>query len=352
MKTYLITGGAGFIGSTLSERILNDRNKVIVIDNFNDFYDYKIKLNNVLEVNKKKLEFISNSKKENIEKLKKNVESENYKLEFVDIRELKELERIFSENKIDIVVHLAGLGGVRPSIEDPLLYEDVNVRGTNNILEVMRRTGVKKLLAASSSSVYGNNESVPFKETDIVDFAISPYAASKKSNEVLAHTYHHLFNIDIIMLRFFTVFGPRQRPDLAIYKFTKLIDEGKEIPYFGDGSTSRDYTYIDDIVKGIMLLSNYVENKEGVYEISNIGGSDPVSLKEMVRTIEEILGKKAKINHLPMQPGDVNRTYADLSKIKKLVGYEADNTFKEGIEKFIKWYYKKVKIDNCKNHIF
>ncbi len=343
MKTYLITGGAGFIGSTLSERILKDGNKVIALDNFNDFYDYKIKLNNVLEVNKKKLNLTSNSKDENIKNLKFLVDSENYILEYVDIRDLKELERVFSENKIDIVVHLAGLGGVRPSIDDPLLYEEVNIRGTNNIFEIMRRKGVKKILAASSSSVYGNNKSVPFKETDVVDFAISPYAASKKANEILAHTYHHLFNIDVIMLRFFTVFGPRQRPDLAIYKFTKLIDEGKQIPFFGDGSTSRDYTYVDDIVKGIMLLSNYIEANGNIYEISNIGGSDPVSLREMVETIEEVLGKTAKINKLPMQPGDVNRTYADLTKIKNLVGYEADNTFKQGIEKFIKWYFEKVK---------
>ncbi|SJZ58974.1 Nucleoside-diphosphate-sugar epimerase [Cetobacterium ceti] len=340
MKTYLITGGAGFIGSTLSERILKDGNRVIAIDNFNDFYDYKIKVKNVLEVNNKKHNFEKESKELTIKKLQEIVNSENYKLEYADIRDLKELERIFEENKIDIVIHLAGLGGVRPSIEDPLLYEEVNVRGTNNIFEVMRRKGVKKILAASSSSVYGNNESVPFKETDIVDFAISPYAASKKANEVLAHTYHHLFNIDVGMLRFFTVFGPRQRPDLAIYKFTKLIDENKEIPFFGDGSTSRDYTYVDDIVKGVMLLSDYVEKNNNVYEISNIGGNDPVSLREMVETIEEVLGKEAKINYLPMQPGDVNRTYADLTKIQNLVGYSADNTFKEGIEKFVKWYLK------------
>lgn len=343
MKTYLITGGAGFIGSTLSEKILADGNKVIAIDNFNDFYDYRIKINNILEVNKKKLKFSSNLKEENIKALKSFVDSENYKLEYVDIRELHELERVFRENKIDVIIHLAGLGGVRPSIEDPLLYQEVNVRGTNNIFEVMRRTGVKKILAASSSSVYGNNESVPFKEDDIVDFAISPYAASKKANEVLAYTYHHLFEIDVIMLRFFTVFGPRQRPDLAIYKFTKYIDEGKKIPFFGDGSTSRDYTYVDDIVKGIMLLSDYVENNNKIYEISNIGGSDPVSLKEMVEIIEEVLGKKAKIERLPMQPGDVNRTYADLTKIRNLVGYKADNTFKQGIEKFVKWYFEKVK---------
>ncbi|MGL5950943.1 MAG: GDP-mannose 4,6-dehydratase, partial [Cetobacterium sp.] len=212
-----------------------------------------------------------------------------------------------------------------------------------NVLEAMRRTGVKKILAASSSSVYGNNKSVPVEDTDIVDFAISPYAASKKSNEVLAHTYHHLFDQDIIMLRFFTVFGPRQRPDLAIYKFTKLIDEGKAIPFFGTGGTSRDYTYVEDIVNGIILLSDYVENNTKVYEICNIGGSDPVSLKEMVETIEDVLGKKAELNMLPMQPGDVERTYADLTKIKNLVGYAPKNTFKQGIEKFVKWYFEKVK---------
>lgn len=346
MKTYLITGASGFIGSHLAERILREGNKVINIDNFNNYYSLEIKISNVIA--SCKLDFFVGdykeifdeklSKEERIAELKKRVDSENYKLEYIDIRDLKELERVFIENKIDIVIHLAGLGGVRPSIEDPLMYEEVNVRGTNNIFEVMRRTGVKKILAASSSSVYGNNESIPFKETDIVDFAISPYAASKKANEVLGHTYHYLFNIDVIMLRFFTVFGPRQRPDLAIFKFTKLIDEDKEIPFFGDGSTSRDYTFIDDIIKGILLLVGYIENNTDVYEISNIGGSDPISLKEMVEIIEKVLGKKAKINRLPMQAGDVNRTYADLTKIKKLVGYKADNTFKQGIEKFIKWY--------------
>lgn len=337
---YLVTGGAGFIGSTLSENILANGDKVICIDNFNDFYDYQLKINNILEINKKEMKKLEDSKEKNIEKLKNLVNSDNYKLEYVDIRDLKELERVFSENKIDIVIHLAGLGGVRPSIKDPLLYEDVNIKGTNNIFEVMRRMGVKKILAASSSSVYGNNESIPFKESDIVDFTISPYAASKKSNEVLAHTYHHLFDIDVIMLRFFTVFGPRQRPDLAIHKFTKLINEGKEIPFYGDGSTSRDYTYIDDIVKGVLLLSNYVKQNKNIYEISNIGGNDPISLKEMVEVIENVLGKKALIKKMPMQPGDVNRTYADLTKIKKLVGYKADNTFRMGIEKFVKWYFK------------
>lgn len=346
MKIYLITGGAGFIGSTLGEKIFKSGDKIIVVDNFNDFYDYRIKMNNIMEITGKFIEINSPSKEENIKNLKSKVDSENFILEFVDIRDLKELERIFTENKIDVVIHLAAMAGVRPSIEDPLLYEEVNIRGTNHVLEVMKRTGVKKLLAASSSSVYGNNKSVPFKESDIVDFAISPYAASKKANEVLAHTYHHLYNMDIVMLRFFTVFGPRQRPDLAIYKFTKLIYEGNRIPFFGNGETSRDYTFVEDIVDGILLLSNYIENNDGIYEISNIGGSDPVSLKEMVETIESVLGKKAELNMLPMQPGDVERTYADLTKIKYLVGYEPKNNFRQGVEKFVKWYFEKVKEGN------
>lgn len=343
MKTYLITGGAGFIGSTLSEEILKNGNKVIVVDNFNEFYDYKIKLKNLLEINNKSLELSSEDKQKNIEAVKSILDSENFKLEYVDIRDMEGLERIFKENTIDIVVHLAAMAGVRPSIEDPLLYQDVNVRGTNNIFEVMRKNGVKKILAASSSSVYGNNKKVPFSETDIVDFAISPYAASKKANEVLAHTYHHLFNLDVIMLRFFTVFGPRQRPDLAIHKFVKLIYKGESIPFFGDGSTSRDYTHVNDIVKGIMLLSDYLEKKQSVYEICNIGGNDPISLKEMVEVIEKTLEKKAILNKLPMQPGDVNRTYADLSKIKFLVNYEPEYSFEQGIRSFVNWYFENDK---------
>lgn len=343
MKTYLITGGAGFIGSSLSEQILKIGHKVIVIDNFNDFYDYRIKIENILEINKKNNFLLSNYKKQNIKILKDIVDSEYFKLEYVDIRDFNELDRVFTENNIDIVIHLAGLGGVRPSIQNPLLYEDVNVKGTNNILEIMRQHRLTKLLAASSSSVYGNNKNVPFKETDIVDFSISPYAASKKANEVLAYTYHHLFHIDVIMLRFFTVFGPRQRPDLAIYKFTKLITENKQIPFFGNGSTSRDYTYIDDIIKGILLLANYIQTHKSIYEITNIGGNTPISLIEMVKTIEVALNKKAKINYLPMQPGDVNRTYADLTKINKLVGYIPDNSFEEGISKFVQWYNIKRK---------
>lgn len=349
MKKYLITGGAGFIGSTLGEKILKNGDTIVIIDNFNDFYDYKLKIRNVLDMvglNEfslcYKTEFKLENKEENIKKLKSMVESEKIKVEYVDIRDLEEVRRVFKENKIDVIIHLGAMAGVRPSIEDPLLYEEVNVRGTNIIFQVMCEYGVKKILAASSSSVYGNNKTVPFKETDIVDFAISPYAATKKANEVLAHTYHHLFGLDVVMLRFFTVFGPRQRPDLAISKFTKLIIENKKIPFYGDGTTSRDYTYVEDIVKGILLLSKYIEARNNIYEICNIGGSNPVSLREMVETIEKALDKKAALEMLPMQQGDVERTYADLTKIENMVGYIPDNSFKVGIEKFVKWYLERL----------
>lgn len=234
-------------------------------------------------------------------------------------------------------MHLAAMAGVRPSIEDPSLYYDVNITGTVNILEKCRETGVKEFVFASSSSVYGNNEKVPFAEIDRVDNPISPYAATKKSGELLCHTYHHLFDMNIACLRFFTVYGPRQRPDLAINKFTSLILENKEIPFYGDGTTSRDYTFVEDIVTGIVRSINYVNTDKKVFEIFNIGGDKTVSLMEMVETIEEVLGKKAKLNRLPMQPGDVNRTCADIAHSKKIIGYNPQTTFKEGIKKFIDW---------------
>ena len=227
-----------------------------------------------------------------------------------------------------------------PSIEDPSLYYDVNITGTVNLLEICRENNIKQFVFASSSSVYGNNEKVPFAESDRVDNPISPYAATKKSGELLCHTYHHLFDMNIACLRFFTVYGPRQRPDLAINKFTSLILEDKEIPFYGDGTTSRDYTFIDDIVAGIVSSINYVNTDEKVFEIFNIGGDKTVSLMEMVETIEEVLGKKAKINRLPMQPGDVNRTCADITYSKEKIGYNPQTTFKEGIQKFINWKLK------------
>lgn len=317
--TYLITGGAGFIGSSLADDLLEKNNRVVVIDNFCDFYNPQIKENNI----------------------KNALENENYKLYRGDIRDKELLNKIFSENNIDIVVHLAAMAGVRPSIENPVLYQEVNCLGTQNILECMKEKRIMNLVMASSSSVYGNSKTVPFKETDIVDFAISPYAATKKANEVMTHVYHKLYNMNVIMLRFFTVYGPRQRPDLAINKFTRLMLEGKKIPMFGDGSTSRDYTYIGDIVDGIERSVNYCLNNSNVYEILNLGNSSPVSLKEMINIIGKCLNVVPDIEELPMQPGDVDRTYACIDKAKNMIGYNPQTPFEEGIKKFVKWYKTK-----------
>jgi len=316
LSTYLITGGAGFIGSSLANKLLNEGNKVVTIDNFCDFYDSKIKENNIKEI----------------------LKNENFKLYKNDIRNKQVIRQIFDENKIDIVMHLAAMAGVRPSIENPILYQEVNCMGTQNILEEMKEHNIKNLVMASSSSVYGNCKEVPFREDMVVDFAISPYAATKKANEVMTHVYHKLFNMNVMMLRFFTVYGPKQRPDLAINKFTRLMLEEKEIPMFGDGTTSRDYTYIDDIVDGIIKSCNYCMENKNVYEILNIGNSSPVSLKEMINSIGEALNVKPKIKQYPMQPGDVDRTYADISKARKLIGYEPKVSFKQGIQNFVNWY--------------
>ena len=341
MKNFLITGGAGFIGSTVAERLLNNGDKVVVIDNFNEFYDYNIKIRNILEItnNFNKInEFKNLSKEEKINKLIEIVNSENFTLVYGDIRDREAMDRVFAENSFDLVFNPAAMAGVRPSLLDPMLYEDVNVRGYMNLLELCKKYGVKKFIQASSSSVYGNNKEVPFKETAIVDFAISPYAATKKSCEVMGHVYHKLYNIDMVQLRFFTVYGPKQRPDLAIHKFTKMILEDKPIPFYGDGTTKRDYTYIDDIVDGILKSMNYLFNNEDVYEIFNLGESHVVSLKEMVETIENALGKKATLDIQPMQPGDVEKTYADISKAKAMIGYDPQTNFSEGIRKFVEWY--------------
>lgn len=322
MRTILVTGGAGFIGSHLSESLLKEGNKVLIIDNFNNYYDPAIKRNNVEEVKKTCID--------------NNIPLDNYKVFEGDIRDKEFLAEVFS-NEIDSIMHLAAMAGVRPSIQDPALYYDVNITGTVNLLEMCRKNNIKQFVFASSSSVYGNNEKVPFAESDRVDNPISPYAATKKSGELLCHTYHHLFDMNIACLRFFTVYGPRQRPDLAINKFTTLILEDKEIPFYGDGTTSRDYTFVEDIVTGIVSSINFVNTDKKVFEIFNIGGDKTVSLIEMVEIIEEALNKKAKLNRLPMQPGDVNRTCADISHSRKIIGYNPQTTFKEGIKKFIKW---------------
>ena len=343
MKNFLITGGAGFIGSTVAEKLLNRGDKVVVVDNFNDFYDYNRKIRNILEItdNFDKIgEFENLSKNEKVNRLVEIVNSDRFTLIYGDIRDREGMDKIFAENKFDLVFNPAAMAGVRPSLLDPMLYEDVNVRGYMNLLELCKKYEVKKFVQASSSSVYGNNKEVPFKETAIVDFAISPYAATKKSCEVIGHVYHKLYSIDMVQLRFFTVYGPKQRPDLAIHKFTKMILEDKPIPFYGDGTTKRDYTYIDDIVDGILKSMNYLFNNKNVYEIFNLGESHVVSLKEMVETIENALGKKAILDIQPMQPGDVDKTYADISKAKAMICYDPQTSFVEGIRKFVEWYKK------------
>ncbi|PRR78418.1 SDR family NAD(P)-dependent oxidoreductase [Clostridium luticellarii] len=322
MKTILVTGGAGFIGSHLCEALLNEGNKVIVIDNFNNYYNPMIKGSNIQE--------IKNTMKYN------KILNGNFKLFEGDIRNKEDLTRVFRE-KIDIIVHLAAMAGVRPSIQNPELYYDVNIMGTLNLLEQCKKNKITKFVFASSSSIYGNNKKVPFSENDNVDFPISPYAATKKSCELLLHTYHHLYNISTVCLRFFTVYGPRQRPDLAIHKFTKLILERKKIPFYGDGTTERDYTYISDIINGILSAIEFVCS-DNCYEIFNVGGDHTISLKEMVETIESTLNKKAELNIMPMQPGDVNRTCADITKSDKILGYRPNVNFEEGIKKFVDWY--------------
>ncbi|WP_336717783.1 GDP-mannose 4,6-dehydratase [Chryseobacterium mucoviscidosis] len=338
---YLITGGSGFIGSHLAEQLLKKGHSVINIDNFDDFYSYQIKIQNTLDAIQYFSDFEYSGKDNDIKKLISLSQSENYRLYYQDIRDKNGLEEIFKNHKIDTVIHLAALAGVRPSIERPLEYEEVNIRGTMNLWELCKDFNINKFVCASSSSVYGNNEKIPFSETDNVDNPISPYAATKKCGEILGHVYHDLYKIDMIQLRFFTVYGPRQRPDLAIHKFTKLISEDQEIPFYGDGTTARDYTYIDDVVDGIWKSVRYLENHSDVYEIINLGESEVINLNEMLSTIEKTLGKSAIRKNLPMQPGDVLKTNADITKARTLIGYKPDTNFQNGIKKFVEWFLRK-----------
>ena len=308
----LVTGAAGFIGSHVCEHFIKHGHNVTGLDNFDNFYS--INLKNI-----------------NLSLIKENPKFNFYK---GDIRDSKILDLIFSSSQIDVVIHLAAKAGVRPSIESIAEYYDVNVNGTVTILESMRTHDVKKMLFASSSSIYGNNSKVPFSESDFVDNPISPYASTKKSGELLCHVYTHLYNFDITCLRFFTVYGPRQRPDLAIHKFTRLIDQEKPIPFYGDGSTSRDYTFIDDIVTGIGCALMHLDK----YKVYNLGESKVIDLKKLVETIESSLGKKATLRKLPFQAGDVKITYADISKAKKEIGYNPKCDLEAGIKKFIEWY--------------
>lgn len=338
---YLVTGGSGFIGSHLIEQLLKNGHSVINVDNFDDFYDYQIKIKNTLASAGNFSDFRFSGRQADIQELISVTKSSNYSLYYQDIRDKNGLRLIFENHHIDMVIHLAALAGVRPSIERPLEYEEVNVRGTMNLWELCRDFNIKKFICASSSSVYGNNEKTPFAESDNVDNPISPYAATKKCGEVLGHVYHHLYNIDMIQLRFFTVYGPRQRPDLAIHKFTRLISQGQEIPFYGDGTTARDYTYIDDIIDGIVKSVTYLENHSNVYEILNLGESQVITLSEMLSTIEKAIGKTAHKKNLPMQPGDVRKTNADITKAKALIGYQPDTDFQNGIKKFVEWFLRK-----------
>lgn len=338
----LITGTAGFIGSHLVEKLLSLGHTVIGVDNFHEFYSLDIKIKNVLE-STNKIEYLDeilseSSKEKKINSLLQKVNSNQYFLEYCDLKDAQSLNKIFKNNKIDMVINLAGLAGVRPSLENPIEYEKVNVGGYLNLLECSKKYEVKKFIQASSSSIYGDNKVVPFTETDIVDFAISPYAATKKSCEVFGHVYYKLYNINTLQFRFFTVYGPRQRPDLAIHKFIDKIYKDESIPVFGDGETYRDYTYIDDIIDGVVKGVQYLEKNKNIYEIVNLGESDAISLNFMIETIEKHMNKKAKIDRLPMQPGDVKRTFAEIDKAKNLLGYNPTTKFDAGIQKFIRWY--------------
>ncbi len=313
-KNVLVTGGAGFIGSHLCERLLREGAHVVCLDNFDSFYDPNIKIKNVGGLVRK---FPG-----------------QFELTAGDIRNREQLQEAFRKTPFDLVVHLAARAGVRPSITDPLLYQDVNIRGTIVLLESCKEFGLKDFIFASSSSVYGENRKVPFSEDDFDVQPISPYGATKRAGELLCYAYHHLFGMYIACLRIFTAYGPRQRPEMAIHKFTRLIDQGGKIPMYGDGSSKRDYTYIDDLVDGILAT---IHHHKG-FEIYNLGESRTTSLMELIGLIEEALGKKASVDWLEPQAGDVSLTYADVSKARRILGYEPKVDMKEGIKRFVEWY--------------
>lgn len=313
-RRILVTGGAGFIGSHLVDSLLRESgNHVTVLDNFNDFYSPTIKRGNISA----------------------HLADESFSLVEADIRDAQNMEEIFTDGNFDVVVHLAALAGVRPSLENPRGYYSVNVEGTLNLLEAARKTKVSRFVFGSSSSVYGINEKIPFAEDDSINNTISPYAATKSAGEALCRTFSHLYQIRTVCLRFFTVYGPRQRPDLAIHKFARMISEDQAIPMFGDGGTRRDYTYVEDIIQGVRAAIDY---SDSMYEIFNLGESETVQLSELIELIETSLGKKAMIERYPEQPGDVPITYADVSKAKKVLGYNPSTKIREGIPKFIEWF--------------
>jgi UDP-glucuronate 4-epimerase len=314
MKNFLITGGAGFIGSHLVDRLLaTDIANVTVVDDFNDFYDPSIKHHNI----------------------QAHLKDSRYSIHEIDIRDHSALEQLFKANNFDCVVHLAARAGVRPSLSEPQLYTETNINGTLNLLELARQHNVKQFVFGSSSSVYGVNAKVPFSEDDPIRQPISPYAATKGAGELLCHTYSHLYGLRCVCLRFFTVYGPRQRPDLAIHKFAKLIGAGKPIPVFGDGTTRRDYTYVDDIIDGVMAATTYDKSN---YEVFNLGESRTVELNELILLLEKELDTHAIIDRQPPQPGDVPQTFADISKARALLGYDPKTQIEEGLHRFVEWF--------------
>lgn len=323
MKNILITGGAGFIGSHLVDQLLSEGEwRVSVVDDFNDFYDPGIKRANVSRHEK----------------------NPNYRLFEADIRDQTALKRIFAENDFTCIVHLAARAGVRPSLDLPQLYAETNINGTLNLLQLAREHGIRQFVFGSSSSVYGISAKLPFSEDDPVRQPISPYAATKGAGELLCHTYAHLYGIRSVCLRFFTVYGPRQRPDLAIHKFARLISEGKPIPVFGDGTTRRDYTFIDDIIASVRASIDYVgDSEKSGYEVINLGESRTVELRELISILEKELGMKAVIDRQPLQPGDVPQTYADISKARELLGYNPRTQIEEGIKRFVEWFRENKK---------
>jgi UDP-glucuronate 4-epimerase len=311
MQSFLVTGGAGFIGSHFVEKLVADGHKVTVFDNFSDFYDPEIKRANLAGI----LDAI--------------------KLVDGDITDRPLVDRVFADGKFDTVVHLAARAGVRPSIDNPEAYITTNINGTFYLLDAARRNGVGRFVFSSSSSVYGLNRKMPFSEEDRIDQTISPYAATKLAGEQLCSNFAHLYGMRTVCLRFFTVYGPRQRPDLAISKFTRLISNGEAIERYGDGSTARDYTYVEDIVQGVVGALGY----DGpIFDIFNLGGSETVTLNELIHAVEQALDKKASIIETPEQPGDVPKTWADVSKAKKLLGYHPDTPIREGVPKYVDWF--------------
>jgi len=311
MSHILVTGGAGFIGSHLVDSLLADGVAVTVLDNFDSFYDRRIKERNI----------------------KDHTSNPLWHLIETDLRDLAAI-RDQLRGDFDAIVHLAAKAGVRPSIADPTAYQDTNVRGTQNLLEIARDRGIQQFVFASSSSVYGVNPRVPWSEDDHVLQPISPYASTKVSGELLGHVYSHLYGIRFVALRFFTVYGPRQRPDLAIHKFAKLMLEGRPVPMFGDGTTRRDYTYIDDIVTGVRSAIAYNRSR---YEVINLGNNETLSLAEMIRGLEAALGASATVQRLPEQPGDVPQTWARIDKARALLGYEPRTSYDEGLRRFVEW---------------